>query len=478
MTTAHPPERAGDPDDASRAGAAPPGDDTDAVLRRAPFSTNPRVGERGQRTQQRILDAALQVFGEAGYHQCSIDRIAKVAGCSRISFYQYFSSKEDVFRHLAGQIARQITASIDALSPVTADAAGWDALRAWVSGYGDLHERYRAVFSTFQAAVETDEAVAGGSLRAGARNVARFRTRLVATAVPARHLDATVDLLMKAITASFGIAATLRSAAPEDHPRDRMDDAATDVFHRSLFGLLPGVNVHPPGATPPAALAFGPAMLQVLDQRHDVSSLTPAGRRTYDSLLRAGRTELVQRGFHGTRVDDIAAAAGLSHGAFYRYFDNKDQFARLLAGDAMRTVSTAFAGIPTAAVHDRSVEAGAALRSWMRHYNTAQASEAALIRVWADAFHDPEGNDDSAAVFDWGRRQMAGFLRPRGFGDVETEAIVLVGLLEAFGARPRSPAATDLAASIIETGLLGRWGEPSGNGAGSRTRADSTDLSN
>src|SRR5919202_933025 len=83
---------------------------TATVMRRAPFSDNPRVGARGQRTQQRILDAALRVFGEEGYHQCSIDRVAKHAGCSRVSFYQYFSSKEDVFRHLAGQVARQLQA--------------------------------------------------------------------------------------------------------------------------------------------------------------------------------------------------------------------------------------------------------------------------------------------------------------------------------------------------------------------------------
>src|SRR5438067_5627729 len=101
-----------------------------AVVRRAPFSDNPQVGARGQRTQQRILDAALRVFGEVGYHQCSIDAITKVAGCSRVSFYQYFSSKEDVFRHLAVQVARQLKASSDRLEAVTPDLAGWDAMRA------------------------------------------------------------------------------------------------------------------------------------------------------------------------------------------------------------------------------------------------------------------------------------------------------------------------------------------------------------
>src|SRR6266571_4947446 len=103
-------------------------DDDPAAVRRAPFSDNPRVGTRGQRTQQRIIDAALRVFGEKGYHGCSIDRITKVGGCSRVSFYQYFASKEDVFRHLCGQVARQLNASTEELGPLTSDLEGWAAL--------------------------------------------------------------------------------------------------------------------------------------------------------------------------------------------------------------------------------------------------------------------------------------------------------------------------------------------------------------
>src|SRR5262245_8236361 len=97
--------------------------DNVVVLRRAPFSTNPQVGARGQRSQQRILDAALQVFGEVGYHQCGVSGITEVAGCSRASFYQYFSSKEDVFRRLAGDVATQLMASTDQLPTITADEA-------------------------------------------------------------------------------------------------------------------------------------------------------------------------------------------------------------------------------------------------------------------------------------------------------------------------------------------------------------------
>ena len=101
-------------------------EDGEPVTRRAPFSDNPRVGARGQRTRQRILDAALQVFGDEGFHRCSIARISEKADCSRVSFYQYFSGKEDVFGSLAGQVARQISASTEAIDPLTPDAQGWD----------------------------------------------------------------------------------------------------------------------------------------------------------------------------------------------------------------------------------------------------------------------------------------------------------------------------------------------------------------
>ena len=439
-------------------GVAPPGapGEPEPVLRRAPFSDNPTVGARGQRTQQRILDAALSVFGEVGYHPCSIDRIAKEAGCSRISFYQYFAGKEDGLRQPAGQVARQLNASVEALGPLTPDVEGWSQLRSWVERYTEIHARFTPVFTTFQSAVTSDEEVAGGSMRTGARNRARLRARLDGATIPDRELDATLDLLVKSITAAIGTAATLRSAAPAAWPEDRVADALADVMHRTLFGLQPEINVHPPARRRPPELPFGPAMTKVLESRRDGDDLTPAGRRTLDALLTAGRQELVKHGYHSTRVDDIVTAARLSHGAFYRYFENKDEFARLLAGEAMRTVSTAFAGIPTDAVHDDADDD--ALRTWLRRYNSAQAGEAALIRVWTDAtFQDPALRTESAAVLDWGRRQMARFLAPRPFGgDVDTEAMALVALLEVYGARARSGAATATAADVIERGLLGR----------------------
>jgi AcrR family transcriptional regulator len=425
------------------------------VVRRAPFSDNPQVGVRGHRTQQRILAAALHVFGEEGYHQSGIDRITTVAGCSRASFYQYFSGKEDVFRQLAGQVARQLSASIEALGPLTADADGWVAIRAWVARYVDIYDRYEPVFRAFQAAAESDEAIAGGSARTGERHVASLRSRLATTTLPPRRLDPVIKLVLECLPRTLDIAGILRAATPVAYPTERTEDALADVVHRTLFGLQAAVNVHAPEDRRRAALSFGPVMRDALVQADAAPQLNAAGRRTLHALMQAGRDVFVARGYHRTRVDDVVAAAGLSHGAFYRYFQSKDHFARTLAVRAMLTVSTALADIPAAAFDGSA--GTTALRRWLRRYNATQATEAAMIRVWVDAALDDDAlRADSAAAFDWGRRRVARFLRPRDFGDVDTEAIVMVALLAAFGARERSAAMIDAAAHVIERGFLGR----------------------
>jgi AcrR family transcriptional regulator len=426
--------------------------DPDSVVRRAPFSDNPRVGARGQRTQQKILDAALTVFGEEGYQNCSIDRITTRAGCSRVSFYQYFSSKEDVFRQLAGQVARQLTASTDALEPVTADLAGWTALRAWVGRHAEIYERYRSVYHAFPAASERDEAVAVGSARWAERIRTRIRSSLVDPTLSPRQLEPVIGLAQESLTRTLDITAILQSVVPRAFPSRRIEDAATDVIHRALFGLLADVNVHPPVGRRPGTIEFRPVMRELF-RRDD---LEPDGTGARSALLRAGREVFVTRGYHATRVDDLAGAAGVSHGAFYRYFRNKDDLARILTVEAIRAVSSALSEIPDAAEPD-GARARAALRAWLRRYNTAQAGEAAMIRVWVDAaLADATLRADSAAAFDWGWRRLARFVAPRDFGDVDAEAVVMLGLLSGFGSRPRSPVEIEAAAQIIERGLLGR----------------------
>jgi len=73
--------------------------------------------------------------------------------------------------------------------------------------------------------------------------------------------------------------------------------------------------------------------------------------QTRDRLLRAAADAFAERGYDGTRVADIAAAAGVSNGAIYAHFDSK---ADLLTG-ALRTHGRRLLADLFAADPDRSI---------------------------------------------------------------------------------------------------------------------------
>lgn len=60
---------------------------------------------------------------------------------------------------------------------------------------------------------------------------------------------------------------------------------------------------------------------------------TAKGRRTRERVLEAAATVFSRDGYVEARMSDIAAEAGVSNGALYRYFDNKTQVFEALIGN-------------------------------------------------------------------------------------------------------------------------------------------------
>jgi AcrR family transcriptional regulator len=59
-------------------------------------------------TKQRILDAALEVFGERGYRGASVDDVAAAAGVTKGAVYYYFEDKDDLARDLQHGLWEQL----------------------------------------------------------------------------------------------------------------------------------------------------------------------------------------------------------------------------------------------------------------------------------------------------------------------------------------------------------------------------------
>jgi AcrR family transcriptional regulator len=106
------------------------------------------------------------------------------------------------------------------------------------------------------------------------------------------------------------------------------------------------------------------------------------GRETRTRLVEAAKVVFERSGFLNARISDVVAEAGISHGAFYHYFDSKEQIFREVAFEqevSMTTVAERFgrnSQLPgvTRNAYERIRAANAA-------YLEAYRSEAKIMKV-------------------------------------------------------------------------------------------------
>lgn len=88
-----------------------------------------------------------------------------------------------------------------------------------------------------------------------------------------------------------------------------------------------------------------------------IAGVTAAETRA--RLLSAGADIFAERGYEGTRVADIAAAAGVSNGALYAHFASKGELlVEALRAHGRRLLAEAFAADPEQSITDLLLEIG------------------------------------------------------------------------------------------------------------------------
>ncbi len=63
------------------------------------------TSEKAKATRERILDAAISVFSNKGYHETKVDDIVKVSDSSKGSVYFHFPGKQQIFLALVDKFA-------------------------------------------------------------------------------------------------------------------------------------------------------------------------------------------------------------------------------------------------------------------------------------------------------------------------------------------------------------------------------------
>lgn len=127
------------------------GSDDDGSVRAA----DGRVpGRRGQATRRKLLDATAELLAEAGYRDLKVVDIARTAGTSPATFYQYFPDVESAILLLAEELAQDGSDLAEVVREGSwTGKAGYDTAHALVDAFLDFWEEHRTVLSVVDLAI-------------------------------------------------------------------------------------------------------------------------------------------------------------------------------------------------------------------------------------------------------------------------------------------------------------------------------------
>ncbi|MDH6518385.1 AcrR family transcriptional regulator [Streptomyces sp. SAI-208] len=104
------------------------------------------AGRRGQATRQKLLDCLSEMLSSSPYRDVKVIDVARKAGTSPATFYQYFPDVEGAVLEIAEQMATeggQLTQLLDGRSWV--GKAGWQTAQELVDGFLEFWRKNDAI---------------------------------------------------------------------------------------------------------------------------------------------------------------------------------------------------------------------------------------------------------------------------------------------------------------------------------------------
>lgn len=113
-----------------------------------------KVTPKSLRTRRRILDAAMQLFAERGYHASSNADVAEAADLTRGAMLYHFPTREDLVKAAIDHIQQRRT---EAFETAARDQGGGDATDQAIDAYWELLQQapFKA-FAELEAVARTD----------------------------------------------------------------------------------------------------------------------------------------------------------------------------------------------------------------------------------------------------------------------------------------------------------------------------------
>lgn len=104
------------------------------------------AGRRGQATRQKLLDCLSEMLSSSPYRDVKVIDVARKAGTSPATFYQYFPDVEGAVLEIAEQMAADGAGLTELLEGRSwAGKAGWQTAQELVDGFLEFWRRHEAI---------------------------------------------------------------------------------------------------------------------------------------------------------------------------------------------------------------------------------------------------------------------------------------------------------------------------------------------
>ena len=260
-------------------------------VRRIPTS------EKGEKTWKSLFESAQSIFLEKGYHKASVLAISKDAKVSPATFYQYFSSKDEIFEIILETFQNEFFNLLSSI--IHSESSLEEKIKMLINRVFDTFWNFRYEYKVFREAEFID-----------------------------KKLCLSFHLQIKEIL--------------ENNPDSHYDDP--DTFFWFLFGPLFYVagywilwnNLQVPDETRETLLKFYLNGLSIsnfkVDDRVfstlnilylDDENILNKGEQSKKRLLNSAELLFGEKGYFETTIHEICKHSNLSAGAFYLYFPGK-----------------------------------------------------------------------------------------------------------------------------------------------------------
>ncbi|HEY5251684.1 MAG TPA: TetR family transcriptional regulator [Acidimicrobiales bacterium] len=118
-------------------------------------TTDGRVpGRRGRATRDRLLGCTAELLTQTPWRSIKVIDIARQAGTSPATFYQYFENVEQAILVLAEELMEGAALLADLVDGDWTEAASWETASVVVTGFMAYWEENRSVFRVVELATE------------------------------------------------------------------------------------------------------------------------------------------------------------------------------------------------------------------------------------------------------------------------------------------------------------------------------------